>query len=527
MAQESGIPRAQGRNNDVITDLRRSVVAESSAKLSPRSPYRSKGDKSAHLRPSSPRIAIPSIAVSPNIEFRKLPESPRIQITPLQVSADARRSRLSSNGALSGRRELVSSTTHAISSPGAAAVVASVASSYVDDSLVTAQESPRVRITPLQVSVEARRSQLSPYEVLSGKREWSSSTSRAISSSSGTAAVLPAVASGYADDSPVAAQESPRIQITPLQVSVEARRSQLSPNGALSGKQELYSSTTHAISLPGAAAVVPAVASNYVDDSPAGTQESPHIRITPLQVSVEAHRSRLSPYEALSGKREWSSSTTHVTSSSPRAAVIFPTLAPSCANDSPVASPSHFVVDPNEDDRATTRSPAFARTMGTMRVQEKSKAQCLPDITLVVILSHENRFLTSHSRQPVGPTVVANARPGIHSRLEYVELDERVPENIQPDITVEGSWALKPHGGGRGPSTAKYGVGRDDTRGMGRGYLSIQDADIREIEKSAIQSSHGDMVQIQPSETDDDASVSRSVYREPRWAFYCFAWCKC
>ncbi|KAI9463136.1 hypothetical protein HD554DRAFT_2124861 [Boletus coccyginus] len=129
-------------------------------------------------------------------------------------------------------------------------------------------------------------------------------------------------------------------------------------------------------------------------------------------------------------------------------------------------------------------------------------------------------------RQPVGPTVVAGARPGVHDRLEYVELDEQVSEKTQPDVTVQGSWALKtkgrdrassPVGPGPRPSMVVYRVGHDDTRGKGRDYVSTQGADVHEIGKSAIQSSHSDMIQIQPSQADDvlnDASISRPAYQE-------------
>ena len=89
-----------------------------------------------HLRPFSSSAAAPSTPVSPSNNSRELPESPRIQITPLEVSAKGRRSRPSSN-TMSGKREPSTRTTDAVSSAlEVAAVVAAVASSYADDSLV-------------------------------------------------------------------------------------------------------------------------------------------------------------------------------------------------------------------------------------------------------------------------------------------------------------------------------------------------------------------------------------------------------
>ena len=183
------------------------------------------------------------------------------------------------------------------------------------------------------------------------------------------------------------------------------------------------------------------------------------------------------------------------------------------------------MVDTDEDNSATTRSSGYAHATGTTMAREKFKGQGFPDTTLVVSLSCGSRFLTLPFRQTVRKTVVASARPGTQAQPECVL------EKTQLDVAVADSWALESKGRGRplppvgvqtagpNPHTAQYVVERDDTGARRRGYVSTQGAHVHEIEKNAIQSLHGDMVQIQPSKMDDvpnDPSVSRFASQQSR-----------
>ncbi|KAF8553142.1 hypothetical protein OG21DRAFT_1284030 [Imleria badia] len=132
------------------------------------------------------------------------------------------------------------------------------------------------------------------------------------------------------------------------------------------------------------------------------------------------------------------------------------------------------------------------------------------------------------SEQAVRPTVVATSRLGAQTQRERVELDERVSEETELDVAVEDSWTLENKGSGRPrslvgsqvsmsgpkPHTTQYLVEPDDVRASGRGYVSNKGTHVDEIERSITQSSQGDMVQIQPSETDDVLTDARSASRK-------------
>ena len=560
--------------------------AQSIADSSARSQYQFKGDKQAHFQPRSSPVVVPLVVKSPSIDRRGLPEFPRSQITPLEVSLAARDSRFSSNATPPGKQESFSSITHAESIADSSAsspyqfkgdkrghfqlpsppVVVPLVVKSPSIGRRGLPESPRNQITPLEVSDAARHSRFNSNVTLSDKRESSSSIIHAESTADSSArspyqfkddkgahfqppsppVVVPLVVkSPYIDrrEHP----ESPHNQITPLEVSLAARDSRFNSNATLSGKQVSFSFITHAESTADSSAgsqyqskgekrtqlqphcppvVVPLVLKSPSIDR-RGLTESPRSQIMPLEVNSTARRSRFNSNATLSGKRESSSSTTHAISSTLEAAAVVAAVA-SSDDGSQVVSSSRLMLDTNEDNRATTRNSGYTYAAGTKIVREKSKDECFLDTTLVVTLSHESRFLMLPFRQTVRATVGARARPGTQAQPERVELDERVLEKTQLDVAAEDSWALESKGHGRPssfvgpqlsgprPHTAQYMA---DPGARRRGYVSTQGAHVHEIEKSDIQSSHGDMIQIQPSKTDDifnDASLSRSTSRQSR-----------
>lgn len=119
-------PKVQDHGITVKTELRPSLVTESSVESSARSPYHSKSGKSTPLQPLRPATTVPLIVVSPSTNRRELPKSPPIQITPLQVSVSSR-SKPSSTATLSGKREISSSTPMISSSLEVATVTTAVA----------------------------------------------------------------------------------------------------------------------------------------------------------------------------------------------------------------------------------------------------------------------------------------------------------------------------------------------------------------------------------------------------------------
>jgi hypothetical protein len=420
----------------------RSTVSGSAADSSAGSSYQFKGDKLAHLqRPRSPLVV-----VSPSIDRRELLESPRNQITPLEVSLAARGSRFNSNATLSGKQESSSGITHAESTADSSA-----RSSYQfkGDKLAHLQpprspvvvvspsidrreppESPRNQITPLEVSIAARGTRFNSNATLSGKQESSSSITHAESTVDLSArspyqfkgdkwaplqppsppVVVPLVVMSPSIDRREHS-ESPRNQITPLEVSVAARGSRFNSNATLSGRHESSSGITHAESTsarspyefkgeklahfqpPSPPVVVPLlIMSPSIDRRE--RPESPRNQITPLEVSVTARGSRFNSDAALLGKRESPASTTRAISSTLEAAAIVAAVASSCGDDSPVVSPSHLMAGTNEDNTATTRNSGYTYATDTTIVREKSKGQCFPDTTLVVTLLSENHFLT-------------------------------------------------------------------------------------------------------------------------------------
>ncbi|KAF8129954.1 hypothetical protein EV363DRAFT_1078373, partial [Boletus edulis] len=242
-------------------------------------------------------------------------------------------------------------------------------------------------------------------------------------------------------------------------------------------------------------------------------------QITPLKVSVDARRGRFSSNAPPSGERESSSSVTDATSSMLGVAALVAAVASSCADDSSVVSPL-LIADTHEDKRATARSSGNARLSSTTVVQDKLKDQdrCLSDTT-----------------RKLEPTLIATARLGSQTRVERAELGEHVLEETRLDVSLEDSSALekKGHGvrpttptgpelPGRKPHAAPYVVERDDAGERRRGHVSAQGAFVQEKEKTVIQSSRNDLVQIQPSETNvvlSDASVSKSASPEiSHWA---------
>ncbi|KAG6371816.1 hypothetical protein JVT61DRAFT_9177 [Boletus reticuloceps] len=242
--------------------------------------------------------------------------------------------------------------------------------------------------------------------------------------------------------------------------------------------------------------------------------ESSRDQITPLKVSVDARRGRFSSNAPPSGERVSSLSVTGATSSMLGAAALVAAVASSCADDTSIVSPL-LIADTHEDDRATTRSSGNARLSSTTVVQDKFKDQdqCLSDTT-----------------RKLGPTLIATARLGSQTRVERAELGKHVSEEIRLDVSVEDSSALEKKGlgvwpttptgpqlPGRKPQAARYIVERDDVGERRHGHVPAQGAFVQEMERTVIQSSHDDMVQIQPSDTDvvlSDASVSKSASPE-------------
>ena len=242
--------------------------------------------------------------------------------------------------------------------------------------------------------------------------------------------------------------------------------------------------------------------------------EFPHDQKTHLEVNVEASRSQLGS-NATSGNPESPSSTTRAISSTLEAAAVAAVVASSCADDSPVVSP----FGANNEDSVTTRSSRCARSVGPTIVQD----QCLSG--LVVVLLCDDFFLMLYFRQAVRSTVVATPKPGAQTRLERVELDGRVSGGTQLDVAVQDSWTLENKGSsqprssvgpqlsGLKPYTTQYLVGRDDAGASGRSYVPTKGTHVDGIEKNIIRSSHGDMIQIQPS---DDGINNRYASRESR-----------
>ena len=257
--------------------------------------------------------------------------------------------------------------------------------------------------------------------------------------------------------------ESSRGQITPLEVSVEMRRSRLNLNATSSDGRVSSSNTSHAIaSALEAATVVSAVASSCVDDSGAISLSSIADNNYGTDSVASHHPARTTIVEEKS-KYQCPSETTLV------------------------------VVSPYEDRLLTLE---FRQTVASTVVGNAwSGAQTqLEHVELDKRASEKTQFGIAVEDSCALETRGRGCTPSL--------VDSRLPS--------------------RRLHTAQYVVGRDDAGASDCGYVSERGTRVNDFDKGIIQSLHGDMVQTRPSTRDDDNNDSRFTSQESRWAFYCF-----